>query len=198
MDRASVSETEGCGFESHQVHMKNRLIIILDNIRSVLNVGSILRTAEAVGAEVWFCGITPTPDHPRIAKTALGAENLVKWRAFKSVGKAVAMLNGAKRKINDVKIYAIETVKNAKNHYATKYPENVALIFGHEVLGVDSRSLNVADDVLKIPMIGKKESLNVAVAVGVVSYEVIRQWSQNNNGRKRGLEQKDKSLSAKI
>lgn len=148
------------------------LLILLDNIRSALNVGSILRTAEAVGAEVWFCGITPTPDNPRVSKTALGAEKRIKWRSFKNTSDAVAK---ARKEIKNVKVYALEVVKGAKSYADADFRGNVALIFGHEVIGVSERALSLADEVLQIPMKGQNSSINVAVAVGVVLYEVVRQ-----------------------
>ena len=185
MDRASVSETEGCGFESHQAHMANRLILILDNIRSVLNVGSIFRTADAVKAEVWLCGISPTPEHSRIAKTALGAEYSVKWRCFENTLDAIAI---ARKEIQGIKIVVVEQLEGSENIWDVNFPANVALVFGHEKDGVSKPAIDEADQLVEVPMLGKKESLNVAVVVGMVSYEVVRQWNRKcektNNGKK--------------
>lgn len=156
------------------------MIIVLDNIRSVLNVGSIFRTADAMGAELWLCGITPTPKLPRISKTALGAEHSVKWRYFENTVDAIAT---AKREFTKIKIVAVEQVTGAESLWDIKFSSSVALIFGHEREGVSAEAIEEADQLVEIPMFGKKESLNVAVAVGMVLYEVVRQ--QNNGDKSR-------------
>jgi len=150
---------------------RNPLIIILNDIRSALNVGAILRTADAIGAEaVYSCGITATKDHPKIKKTALGAEETVPTFYKKSVKLLIKNL-----KKKNYQIIGLEIDKNAINFWEVDYEYPVALIVGNEVEGITKEILNMCDLVIKIPMYGQKESLNVATATGVAGYEIIKQ-----------------------
>jgi len=148
---------------------RDRLFVILWNIRSIFNVGSIFRTADAVGVDkIYLCGYTPTPDkEPKMAKTALGAEKTVPWEKCKQITPLIKKL-----KKDGVRIAAIELHKKSKNLFEYKPTAPVALIFGHERNGVGSTALALADDILEIPMRGKKESLNVSVAAGIVLYQI--------------------------
>ncbi|MDO8584811.1 MAG: RNA methyltransferase [bacterium] len=152
------------------------MIAILYNIRSLFNVGSIFRTADAAGIEkLYLCGITPTPfdvfDRPRpeIAKVALGAEKTVPWEHARSTAKVIELLRR-----DGYKIVALEQSKKSVPYYtlrATRHAlRKVALIVGHEVKGVAPAILKRCDAVIEIPMYGKKESLNVGVAFGVVAF----------------------------
>lgn len=150
--------------------MKRDIVIILDNIRSALNVGSIFRTSDCLGAkEIHLVGISPTPNHPKVKKTAIGAEDYVSWKYFKTL----------KESIDDVrslgyKIYAVEQAENSKTFNEEVYPNKVALIFGHELTGVSIEGLKLADEIVEIPMAGKKNSLNVSLTSGIVlSYLVF-------------------------
>jgi len=152
------------------------VIIILDNIRSAHNVGSIFRTADAFGiTEIYLCGTSPTPidkfNRPRkdIAKVSLGAEKTVTWRYFVSSLRAVNVL----RK-KGVKILSIEQSEGSADISDIKMYQNadIALVFGNEVEGVSSKILRVSDKIFEIPMRGKKESLNVSVAFGIVVAEI--------------------------
>lgn len=154
------------------------MIAILHNIRSLFNVGSIFRTADAVGIEKLFlCGITPTPfdvfGHPRaqIAKVALGGEKTVPWEHARSTVKVIERLRR-----EGYKIVAVEQSKTSKPYYTLNAKHytlaKLALIVGHEVRGIPRTVLNRADAVIEIPMYGKKESLNVGVAFGVVAFEL--------------------------
>ncbi|HOY46404.1 MAG TPA: RNA methyltransferase [Candidatus Dojkabacteria bacterium] len=150
---------------------KTSLVIVLDDIRSALNVGAIFRTADAVGAkELILCGITPYPPHPRIPKTALGATESVAWKHWPNKTEAIQHL-----KEQGYNIIAVEKTEKAQDLYKYKFPENTALIFGNEINGVSTDIIEKAESVLQIPMLGIKESLNVATTVGIVSYEYIRQ-----------------------
>jgi len=151
-------------------------IVVLDNIRSAHNVGSIFRTADAFGiTEIYLCGTSPTPidkfNRPRkdIAKVSLGAEKTVTWRYFVSSLRAVNVL----RK-KGVKILSIEQSEGSADISDIKMYQNadIALVFGNEVEGVSSKILRVSDKIFEIPMRGKKESLNVSVAFGIVVAEI--------------------------
>jgi len=150
------------------------MIVILQDIRSMHNVGSIFRTADAAGIEkLYLCGITPEPIdrfkkfRPRISKVALGAEKSVKWEKCKS---ALVLIRAIKRA--GYKIFAIEQSKKSVSYKKIKIRESgkVAFIFGNEVKGLNKTILRGSDKILEIPMSGKKESLNVAVAFGIIVF----------------------------
>lgn len=155
------------------------MIIILYNIRSLYNVGSIFRTADAAGIEkIYLCGITPKPvdvfGRPReqLTKVSLGAENYVVWEKVKVASRLIDKL-----KKQNYKIFAIEQNKKSIPYY--KIPKSYilyskfCLVLGNEVRGLPSSILKKADKILEIPMKGKKESLNVSVAFGVVAFHLI-------------------------
>lgn len=146
------------------------MIIILDNIRSALNVGSILRTCDAFGIkEVYFCGITPEKDNPKVKKTALGAESAVNDQYFPNTKQAADKL-----KTKGFQIVSLEISDTAKNISDFKAQEHFALVVGNEVSGVSEEVLKMSDAIVKIPMQGKKESLNVAVSFGIAVYALSR------------------------
>ena len=143
--------------------------LALDNIRSAFNVGSIFRSADGAGVQrVYLCGFTPTPDHPRVAKTALGAEHVVPWR---SVPNALALVEEAQG--NGIPVWALESGADAQSLWHASLPNGLSaerpllLVAGSEVAGVDPAILRAADAVIEIPMRGTKLSLNVAIAVGI-------------------------------
>lgn len=149
-------------------------IAILHRVRSIWNVGSMLRTADGAGvSEVWLTDYTPGPDqHPdRIAKTALGAEHMVPIRRFAALEEAIAVLR--KRGYT---IAALERASEAVDYrlFSPQWP--LALIVGNEVEGVPNDVAQYCDRVVSIPMRGKKESLNVAVAFGIAAYALTRSW----------------------
>ena len=152
-----------------------RVIVLLDNIRSLFNTGSILRTADASGVErVVLCGITPRPDQGgrqrrAIAKTALGAEHSVQWEYTPDAHVALRSLAA-----EGYQTVAVEISPNAVNlfEWTPRWP--VCLVFGHEVAGVSSDLATHVETTIRIPMLGQKRSLNVATAAGVVLYELLR------------------------
>jgi len=156
-----------------------RVVVVLDNIRSLYNTGSILRTADAAGVErVVLCGITPRPDQGSrqrraIAKTALGAEDTVRWEYEPDAGAAVAKLAA-----EGYHTAVVETSPTAVSLFEWTPTWPVCLVFGHEVEGVSSDFLARVDTVIRIPMLGQKRSLNVATAAGVVLYELLRRRLQ--------------------
>ena len=143
---------------------------ILDNVRSRENVGSMFRTADAAGiAKLYLCGITPVPPHPKISKTALGAENTVPWEYHRHTWRLIEKL-----KKDRIFIVALEQHKRAKSLFILKLRYPAAFIVGNEVQGVSPAVLKRAGTVACIPMAGKKESLNVAVAFGIAAFRMQR------------------------
>ena len=153
----------------------HRIVVLLDNIRSLYNTGSILRTADASGVErVVLCGITPRPDQGHkqrraIAKTALGAEDSVQWEYHADTDTALQQMASA-----GYQIVAVETSQDAVDLFTWTPQWPVCLVFGHEREGVSPDLDDRFDTVIRIPMLGKKRSLNVATAAGVVLYELLR------------------------
>ena len=146
------------------------ICLVLDNIRSRENVGSIFRTSDATGvSKIYLCGTTPTPPHEKISKTALGAETYVPWESYKRTYILLKKLK--KERIN---IVALELAKDSKNIFQFKPQFPLALIIGNEVKGISPKILKYCDKKISIPMYGKKESLNVSVAMGIAVYELIR------------------------
>ena len=142
--------------------------IILDNIRSLENVGSMFRTSDAMGvSKIFLCGITGSPPRDKISKTALGAEKSVPFEYYSHTWRLIEKL-----KKEGVQIVCLEQTKNSipYNKFKPKFP--IALVVGNEVKGISNAILNRADRVIDISMKGKKESLNVAVAFGVAGFEI--------------------------
>ena len=142
--------------------------IVCDNIRSLENIGSIFRTADALNVDkIFLCGICGRSPHQKISKTALGAE---KWISWEHCGKTWQLIEKLKKE--KVYIVALEQGKNTLLYTKFKPKFPLALIIGNEVKGVSSSILKRADKIISIPMLGKKESLNVAVAFGIAGYEI--------------------------
>lgn len=153
---------------------KQPFTIILEDIRSALNVGAIFRTCDAVNNEkLVLTGITPYPPHNKIPKTALGAIETVPWSFNKDKQSVIDQY------AQKTTLIAIEITPKAKDLYDYNFPKNCALIFGNEITGVSEYALQKAAMTIKIPMYGSKESLNIATSVGIVCYEIIRQWLYN-------------------
>ena len=149
------------------------LFLVLDNVRSAYNVGSIFRTADTAAlAEVVTCGFTPHPPHPKLLKTAFGAVDSVPTRHVESTLSAIRSLQA-----DGVAVYAMETTARSRNYAAVAFPrEGAALVLGNEEIGVDTQVLAAVDGIVEIPTFGDKNSLNVASAAPIVIYEVLRQW----------------------
>ncbi|MDO8591531.1 MAG: TrmH family RNA methyltransferase [bacterium] len=159
-----------------------RIALIVYNVRSALNVGSMLRTADGLGiARVYLCGYTPYPlskddgrlphlaaktDH-QISKTALGAQNSVKWTQCKDIGQVIKELKGQK-----YLIVAVEQTKTAIDLAKFKPTSDVALIVGSEIGGLPQKVLDLCDEHVHIPMLGKKESFNVSIAAAIALYQL--------------------------
>ncbi|MEK7525812.1 MAG: RNA methyltransferase [Patescibacteria group bacterium] len=149
---------------------------VLYNIRSAHNVGSMFRTADAAGInKIYLCGYTPIPEprgkkrgSDKIAKTALGAEKSVSWEYVPRVGKLLDKLTD-----EGIQIIALEQAKGSKGVFKFKPKRSLALVVGNEVKGLPVSILKRVDDIVEIPMRGKKESLNVSVAFGIAAYALI-------------------------
>jgi len=148
--------------------MKKEIYLIVDNIRSLYNVGSMFRTSDAFKINrIYLCGYTGTPPRKEISKTALGAENEIPWESHPDTLELVKELKRKK-----VKIATLELSKKAKDLNKIKPQFPLALVVGNEIQGVDSKVIKQADYEIKIPMQGIKESLNVAVATGIALYQL--------------------------
>lgn len=155
---------------------KNRqnFVVIVDNVRSLHNVGAIFRTADGAGAqEVILCGIAGCPPRTEIRKAALGAEEVVPWRYEKSALTAIEKLREA-----GYFIVVLEKTTNSHLLYKAELRMPLALVVGHEFTGVTPEVLAAADVVAHLPMYGAKVSLNVSVAFGVAAYEIRRRFSK--------------------
>lgn len=148
------------------------LYFVLDNIRSAFNVGSAFRTADAGSIkQICLCGISCYPPNKKLAKTALGATDSVPWKYYESTTDAIYELQNS-----GVEICVVELTSCSKNFWEHSFKNPTALVFGHEVTGVSEAVLPLANHFVHIPMHGKKSTLNVATSLGVVMFEVLRQW----------------------
>ena len=162
------------------------LVVVLDDVRSLYNVGSVFRTCDAFRVEaVYLCGITATPPHNEIHKTALGAEDSVDWRYFETADQAVVEL-----KKQGYSVYAVEQAEGSTRlplHSPFTPPSlplhslsKTAIVLGNEVKGVHQSVIDRCDGCLEIPQFGTKHSLNVSVAAGIVIWEFARQLNPSN------------------
>lgn len=171
MRKLSMDELGRKSVEEFKKADKTPIIVVLDNIRSMHNVGSVFRTSDAFLIEgICLCGYTPQPPHRDIHKTALGATDTIDWMYFATTKEAVEQL-----KQRGYKIYAIEQTEGSISLEKFKQPEvPMAVIFGNEVEGVNSELLPLCDGCIEIPQLGMKHSLNISVAAGIVLWELVR------------------------
>jgi 23S rRNA (guanosine2251-2'-O)-methyltransferase len=151
---------------------KTPLIVILDNIRSLNNIGSVFRTCDAFAIEkIYLCGITAQPPHKDIHKTALGATDSVAWEHAKDILKLIDKLNA-----DGVTIAAIEQAENSVmlQDFKPNLQQKVAVVFGNEVKGVQQNVVNASDYCVEIPQVGTKHSLNISVSCGVVLWDLFK------------------------
>ncbi len=148
------------------------IYLLLDNIRSAQNVGAIFRTADAAMVNrLLLCEITAYPPNAKLAKTALGAEQYVPWEHHARTVDALARLHEL-----GIPLVSVETATDSLSYLDYMFPRPVCLAFGHEIAGVSEEVLAASDAVVHIPMSGIKNSINVAVAAGIVLFEVVRQF----------------------
>lgn len=150
------------------------LIVVLDDVRSLHNVGSVFRSGDAFRVEaVYLCGITATPPHPEIHKTALGGEDSVAWRYFPTATEAVESLHN-----DGFFVYSIEQVEGSTKlqNLQLDTDKHYAIVLGNEVKGVHQEVVDMSDGCLEIPQFGTKHSLNVSVTAGMVIWEVAKKF----------------------
>jgi 23S rRNA (guanosine2251-2'-O)-methyltransferase len=169
MRKLSMAELGRKTVDEFKQAEKNPLVVVLDNIRSVYNVGSVFRTADAFLVKViCICGYSPTPEHRQMAKTALGATDTVDWIQYPSATDAVNEL-----KEEGYKIYAVEQAEGSISlEKCTFGDENIAVVFGNEVVGVQEEVMKLCDGAIEIPQLGMKHSLNIATAAGIVLWKL--------------------------
>ena len=171
MRKIKNSDLNRLSLDSFKAAEKSPLIIILDNIRSLNNVGSVFRTADAFRVKhIYLCGITATPPHKDIQKTALGSTDSVDWSYAENTQSIVKKLQSEK-----VKVIAIEQAENSTElqSFVPQKKTTYALVFGHEVKGVSQDVVNGCNGIIEIPQYGTKHSLNVAVSSGVVLWDLF-------------------------
>jgi 23S rRNA (guanosine2251-2'-O)-methyltransferase len=152
---------------------KMPVVVVLDNIRSMHNVGSVFRTADAFLLRgIYLCGYTPQPPHRDIHKTALGATETVEWKYAETTVEAVTRL-----KADGYKVFAVEQVEASipLHQFNMNNNEPVAVVFGNEVSGVEQEVIKLCDGCIEIPQLGMKHSLNISVAAGIVLWELVRE-----------------------
>jgi tRNA G18 (ribose-2'-O)-methylase SpoU len=172
MRKLRNNELNRLSVEEYKLMVKTPLVVVLDNIRSCNNIGSVFRTSDALLIEkVYLCGITATPPNAEIHKTALDAEKSVEWEYFEKTEDALALLQNS-----GFKVYAIEQVENSISlpEYIPAEGEKVAVVFGNEVKGVQQKVVNICNGSIEIPQFGTKHSFNVSVSAGIVLWEIFR------------------------
>ena len=172
MRKLSMDELNRKSVEEFKQSEKSPVIVVLENIRSAYNVGSVFRTADAFLIEsIYICGYTAKPPHKEIKKTALGAEETVEWKHFETSSAAIIAL-----KESGYKVYAVEQAENSLKLQDLHFDlnEKTAVIFGNEVAGVEQATIHQCDGCIEIPQLGMKHSLNIATAAGVVLWELVR------------------------
>lgn len=176
MKKLSMEELNRLSIEDYKKAGKSPIVLVLDNVRSLNNVGSAFRTGDAFRVEkIFLCGITGTPPHRDIQKTALGATESVEWSYFESTVEAITKL-----KAEGYKICALEQVDNSifLNEYQPEKTDKIALIFGNEVFGVEDEVLEKCDHILEIPQLGTKHSLNISVTLGIAVWDMMVKLKQ--------------------
>ena len=169
MRKLTMPELNRLSLTEYQEVEKLDVIVVLDNVRSLSNIGSFFRTADAFRiGEIFLCGITACPPHREIHKTALGAEDSVRWRYFDTTEEACKYL-----KENSYVINAVEQIENSVMLDDFVPTQKSAYIFGNEVDGVDDDVLPYCDNAIEIPQEGTKHSLNVSVSAGIVMYHLF-------------------------
>ena len=171
MEKLKLEDLNRVDVEEFKQQDKAPIVLVLDNVRSMLNVGAIFRTADAFAIqEVILCGITAQPPHREIEKAALGATKSVDWKYFSTTKIAVDSL-----KKDNYYILAIEQAKGSTmlHHFRPETSQKYALILGNEVEGVDQEIMTIVDNCLEIPQFGTKHSLNIATTAGIVVWDLI-------------------------
>jgi tRNA G18 (ribose-2'-O)-methylase SpoU len=171
MRKLSMDELGRKTVEEFKAADKTPVVLVLDNIRSMHNVGSVFRTADAFLLQgIILCGYTPVPPHRDINKTALGATETVEWQYFSTTMEAVKALKDA-----GYQVMAIEQAENSSmlDRFMPPETQPLALVFGNEVSGVDAEVMKAVDGCIEIPQLGMKHSLNISVSTGIVVWDIF-------------------------
>lgn len=173
-----MDELNRINVEEFKQSAKFPIIVVLDNVRSMNNIGSVFRTCDAFRTEkIYLCGITAQPPHKDIEKTALGATQSVEWSYFSSTMEAVRALKDA-----DYSVFAVEQTEGSifLDKFDTGNYPKLALVFGNEVLGVEQEVINICNGCIEIPQFGTKHSLNVSVSAGIILWQMIYLLKKTN------------------
>jgi len=171
MRKLENNELQRKSIEDFKDAVKTPISIVLDDVRSLHNIGSVFRTSDAFLIEkIYLCGITAKPPNKEIHKTALGATETVAWEHFPDV---IAVIKQLKKE--NVAVYAIEQVENATflHNFKIDPAKRYALVFGNEVFGVNQQAIEICDGTIEIPQLGSKHSLNISVSAGIVLWDLF-------------------------
>ena len=175
MRKLSLKELKRVDVDTFRQQSKTPIVLVLDNIRSGLNVGSAFRTADAFALEkIYLCGITATPPHREILKTAIGATDSIDWES----GELLPVLRKLKKE--EYRLVAVEQTDAslALHDFAPPPDQPIAFIFGNEIKGVADEALDLADTALEVPQYGTKHSLNISVCLGIVVWEAFKKYKK--------------------
>lgn len=176
MRKLSVTELQRIDIDTFKQSKKTPLVVVLDNVRSLHNVGSVFRTADAFRIQhIYLCGITATPPHAEIHKTALGAENAVEWTFFNDTMQVIELL-----KEQGYVVLSVEQAENSISlpNLTLDATKQYAIVLGNEVKGVQQQVVDACHGCIEIPQFGTKHSLNVSVAAGLVMWDAFKQLKQ--------------------
>lgn len=176
MRKLRNNELNRLSVDEYKSVSKTPLVVVLDNIRSCNNIGSVFRTSDALLIEkVVLCGITATPPNAEIHKTALDAEKSVEWEYFEKTEDAVSKLQA-----EGYQVYAIEQVENSilLTDFSPEIGEKVAVVFGNEVKGVQQKVVNICNGSIEIPQFGTKHSFNVSVSAGIILWDLFQKLNK--------------------
>lgn len=178
MRKLTLQELGRVSIETFKAAKKTPIVLVLDNVRSALNVGSAFRTADGFALEkVILCGITAQPPHREILKTAIGATDSMDWLYYKNSVEAIQEL-----KKESYQIIAIEQAENSTSlqNFEIDQDQKLALVFGNEVSGVSDEVMEIIDDCIEVPQFGTKHSFNISVCIGIVVWELFRKFKFEN------------------
>lgn len=178
MKKRTTEELERLSLSQYKGITKLPIVVVLDNVRSQHNIGSVFRTSDAFMIEsIYLCGITATPPNREIHKTALGATESVDWKYFESTLDSIKYL-----KAQGFIIIAVEQAEGSINvqDFQVEFSQKLAVIFGNEVNGISDEVMDVAEVCLEIPQYGTKHSLNVSVSAGIVLWEIVKTLKNSN------------------
>ena len=170
MRKLQMHELNRISVEEFKLSSKHPIVVVLDNVRSILNVGSVFRTCDAFKVEhLWLCGVSPTPENKEMRKTALGGTESVDWTYSESTLEVISQLREQGYLIKGIE----QTTDSISLTTASISNAPVAYIFGNEVKGIQSELLPLCDEIIEIPQFGTKHSLNVSVSAGIVLWKAI-------------------------